>query len=61
MSEEIIEEEFGEGIDLDEIAKKYEERGFFKRLSDMFKGASPPRSRQSSFRSSSAWCCASSR
>ena len=42
MSEEIIEEEVGEVIDLDEIAKKYEERGFFKRLGDMFKGLSKP-------------------
>ena len=42
MSEEIIEEEVGEVIDLDEIAKKYEERGFFRRLSDMFKGLSKP-------------------
>ena len=36
MSEQVMEEEIGEGIDLDEIAKKYEERGFFKRLGDMF-------------------------
>ena len=37
-AEEIIEE----GIDLDEIAKKYEERGFFRRLGDMFKGLGQP-------------------
>ena len=43
MSEEIIEEMEEEvGIDLDEIAKKYEEKGFFKRLSEMFKGLSKP-------------------
>ena len=30
MTEEIVEEEIA--IDLDEIAKKYEEKGFFKRL-----------------------------
>ena len=40
MTEEIVEEEVA--IDLDEIAKKYEEKGFFKRLSDMFKGLSKP-------------------
>ena len=37
-AEEIIEE----GIDLEEIAKKYEERGFFRRLGDMFKGLGQP-------------------
>ena len=37
-AEEIIEE----GIDLDEIAKKYEERGFFRRLGDMFRGLGQP-------------------
>ena len=42
MSEQVMEEEIGEGIDLDEIAKKYEERGFFKRLGDMFKGLGKP-------------------
>ena len=43
MSEEYIEEEIvGEGIDLDEIAKRYEERGFFRRLGDMFKGLQKP-------------------
>ena len=43
MSEEgIVEEEVGEVIDLDEIAKKYEVKGFFKRLSDMFKGLGQP-------------------
>ncbi len=43
MSEEYVEEEFvEEGIDLEEIAKKYEERGFFRRLSDMFKGLGKP-------------------
>ena len=40
MTEEIVEEEVA--IDLDEIAKKYEEKGFFRRLSDMFKGLSKP-------------------
>ena len=40
MSEEMIEEV--EGIDLEEIAEKYEERGFFRRLGDMFKGLSKP-------------------
>ena len=40
--EEIVEEEVGEVIDLDEIAKKYEVKGFFKRLSDMFKGLGQP-------------------
>lgn len=43
MSEEFVEEFVEEGIDLDEIAKKYEERGFFKRLGDMFKGLKMPR------------------
>ena len=42
MSEEIIEEEVETGIDLDEIAAKYEEKGFFKRVSDMFKGLGQP-------------------
>ena len=40
MSEEIIEEEVA--IDLDEIAKKYEEKGFFKRLGEMFSGLGKP-------------------
>ena len=40
MTEEIVEEEVA--IDLDEIAKKYEEKGFFKRLNEMFKGLSKP-------------------
>ena len=40
MAEEIVEEEVA--IDLDEIAKKYEDKGFFKRLGDMFKGLSKP-------------------
>ena len=40
MSEEIIEEEVA--IDLDEIARKYEEKGFFRRLGDMFKGLGKP-------------------
>jgi len=40
MSEEIIEEEVA--IDLDEIAKKYEEKGFFRRLGDMFTGLGKP-------------------
>ena len=47
MNEEYIEDEVesvvDEGIDLEEIAKKYEERGFFKRLGDMFSGLKQPR------------------
>jgi len=43
MSEEIIEEiEEEVAIDLDEIAKKYEEKGFFRRLNEMFKGLGMP-------------------
>ena len=43
MSEEIIEEMEEEvAIDLEEIAKKYEDRGFFRRLGDMFKGLGKP-------------------
>ena len=42
MSEEVY-EEVDEGIDLEEIAKQYEERGFFRRLGDMFKGLGQPR------------------
>ena len=42
MSEEYLEEVVEEGIDLEEIAKKYEERGFFRRLGDMFKGLGKP-------------------
>ena len=38
--EEIIEEEVA--IDLDEIAKKYEDKGFFRRLGDMFTGLGKP-------------------
>ena len=41
--EEYEEEVVEEGIDLEEIAKKYEERGFFRRLGDMFKGLGQPR------------------
>ena len=41
--EEFEEEIVEEGIDLEEIAKKYEERGFFRRLGDMFKGLGKPR------------------
>jgi hypothetical protein len=40
--EEYEEEVFEEGIDLEEIAKKYEERGFFRRLGDMFRGLGKP-------------------
>ena len=44
MSDEYIEEEVVEEvIDLDEIAKRYEERGFFRRLGDMFSGLRKPR------------------
>ena len=38
-AEEILEE----GIDLGEMAKKYEERGFFRRLGEMFRGLGQPR------------------
>ena len=38
--EEIIEEEVA--IDLDETAKKYEDKGFFRRLGDMFTGLGKP-------------------
>ena len=45
MSEEIEEiEEFGEGVDLEELAKRYETRGFFSRLCSMFSGLGKPRS-----------------
>ena len=37
-------EEVSEGIDLDALAKQYEERGFFKRLADMCSGLSKPHS-----------------
>ena len=40
FGEEIV--EVGGEIDLEEIAKKYEEKGFFKRLGDMFKGLGKP-------------------
>ena len=39
FEEEYIEEE---GIDLEAIARQYEERGFFRRLGDMFKGLQKP-------------------
>ncbi len=42
MSEEIIQEEVEDVIDLDEIARKYEEKGFFTRLREMFKGLGMP-------------------
>ena len=42
MSEEI--EELEEGIDLEELAKRYETKGFFSRLGSMFSGLSKPRS-----------------
>lgn len=39
-----VEEEYvEEGIDLDAIARQYEEHGFFTRLKDMFKGLGMPR------------------
>ena len=41
MAEEVV-EEVSEGIDLDEIAAKYEEKGFFRRLGDMFTGLGMP-------------------
>lgn len=31
------------GVDIDEISKQYDERGFFKRLGDMFKGLKQPK------------------
>ena len=40
---EVMDEVVEEGIDLEEIAKKYEERGFFRRLGDMFSGLGQPR------------------
>ncbi len=43
MNSEVMDEVIGEGIDLEEIAKKYEERGFFRRLGDMFSGLGQPR------------------
>ena len=43
MDNEVIEEVVEEGIDLEEIAKKYEEKGFFRRLGDMFSGLGQPR------------------
>lgn len=45
MSEEIEEiEELEEGIDLEELAKRYETKGFFSRLGSMFSGLSKPKS-----------------
>lgn len=45
MSEEIEEiEEFEEGIDLEELAKRYETKGFFSRLKSMFVGLRKPKS-----------------
>jgi len=43
MTEEIEEGVAEEGIDLEEIAAKYEEKGFFRRLGDMFRGLGQPR------------------
>jgi len=43
MTEEIAEGVAEEGIDLEEIAAKYEEKGFFRRLGDMFRGLGQPR------------------
>jgi len=45
MSQDTEYEEVEEsvGIDLDEIAKKFEDQGFFKRLKIMFKGLSAPK------------------
>ena len=40
---EYVDEAVGEGIDLEEIAKQYEERGFLRRLCDMFSGLGKPR------------------
>ncbi|MBR4603476.1 MAG: hypothetical protein IKO43_01385 [Kiritimatiellae bacterium] len=42
MSEEIEEFEEVEGIDLEEIGKRYEEKGIFRRLIDMFSGLGKP-------------------
>ena len=45
MSEEIEEiEELEEGIDLEELAKRYETKGFFSRLGAMVSGLSKPKS-----------------
>ena len=38
MSEEVV----SEGIDLAEIEKKYETKGYFARLGDMFRGLKMP-------------------
>ena len=43
MNSEVMDEVVEEGIDLEEIAKKYEEKGFFRRLGDMFSGLGQPR------------------
>ena len=42
MDNEYEKEVLGEGIDLEEISRKYEVRGFFRRLGDMFKGLGRP-------------------
>lgn len=39
----MIDEVVQDPIDLDEIAEKYEEKGFFKRLGMMFKGLKQPK------------------
>ena len=41
-NEEIYEEETFVGVDLDEISKRYEERGFFVRIRDMMRGLGKP-------------------
>ena len=43
MEDKAAEKFLEEGIDLDEMAKKYETRGFFRRLGDMFRGLGQPR------------------
>ena len=43
MNSEYRKEVLEDGVDLGEIGKKYEERGFFLRLGDMFKGLGRPR------------------
>ena len=42
MSEETVQEVIPE-VDLEELARQYEEKGFFKRVSEMFKGLGQPK------------------
>ena len=43
LQEEVIENQEVVEIDLDELARRYEERSFFQRLKDMSKGLNMPR------------------